>query len=129
MVKKLNRFIEFRSQDEEKNWHFGNYDKDNNEIFYTHTDNEGIYRVTIPIIPETVGEFVVLDSNKKPIYENDIVVCNNGLFDKVGIVKNFHLGWCVFNEDKLIGSLWDYFEFGKVKVIGNIFDNPKFLEE
>ena len=125
----MQRLIEFRGQDEEKNWHFGNYDKDNNEIFYTHTDTEGIHRVTIPIIPETVSEFVVLDSNKKPIYENDIVACDDGIIENIGVVQKYQLDWCVFHQGKAKGRLWWFLQNEKVRVIGNKFDNPELIEK
>ena len=125
----MQRLIEFRGQDEEKNWHFGNYDKDNNEIFYTHIDGTGIHKMTIPIIPETVGEFVDIDSNQKPIYENDIVACDDGIIENIGVVQKCELDWCVFHQGKAKGRLWWFLQNEKVRVIGNKFDNPELIEK
>lgn len=141
----MQRFIEFRGQDEDKNWHFGNYDKDNNEIFYTHIDSEGVHKVSIPIVPETVGQFAnYFDKNGQKIYEGDIIQTDekkryfyttnfysaNGFHftHEKTISKTYnrcvgsHIPQPLFERDLLL-KLDHYY------VIGNIFDNPELLEE
>ena len=126
----MDRIIKFRAQDENFCWHFGNYDQDNQEIFYTHIDADGCHKVNIPIVPATVGEFVAMDSSDNPIYENDIVAANYSHYGKYEnfVVKKHHLDWFLFYNDLPVERLWWFLKYRKVIVVGNIFDNPELLE-
>lgn len=78
---------------------------------------------------DTVGQYIgVDDKNGKEIYEDDVVLSDDG---KVGQVQWFeeHLAfmiWCV--TDNKVYFAYDNV-FSKIEVIGNIFDNPELLEK
>ena len=126
----MDRIIKFKAKDENHCWHFGNYDQDNQEIFYTHIDADGCHKVIVPIVPETVGEFVAMDSSDTPIYEDDIVTANYLNYGKYEnfVVKKHHLDWFLFNDDLPVERLWWFLKYRKVIVVGNIHDNPGLLE-
>ena len=104
------------------------------------------------VIPETVGEFTgIYDINKRKIFENDIIK-SQPYTDRpysqkakskqhIGIVKyhtrhfknRFHeqiydAGWTVEIKDLGKFTYYDWSEFFKCEVIGNIFDNADLLE-
>ena len=104
------------------------------------------------IIPETIGEFTgIYDINKRKIFENDIIK-SQPYTDKpysqrakskqhIGVVKyytrhfknKFHeqiydAGWTVEIKDLGKFTCYDWSEFFKCEVIGNIFDNTDLLE-
>lgn len=123
----MERIIKFKAQDENHCWHFGNYDQDNHEIFYTHIDADGCHRVHIPIVPSTVSEFTGFkDVDDVEIYEGDILQnykCPD-ILPIVGMVNGCWTIDCPENEDEpeLLYRVLAAIPF---KVIGNIFDNPK----
>lgn len=69
----------------------------------------------------------VKDKNEKEIYEDDIILSDDG---KIGQVQWFEehaafMIWCV--TDNKVYFLYDN-DFSKIEVIGNIFDNPELLK-
>lgn len=113
--------------------------------------------VMVEVDPETVGQYTGLkDKNDKEIYEGDIVIMHQFLFDgteyeneiKGVVVYNTDaIAYCLtkVNNDKIReDTLYNQEEFDQVEIpicmfyglhdeswdiIGNIHDNPELLEE
>ena len=72
------------------------------------------------------------DKNGKLIWENDIVIDEQGNFYKAFWQNNYcQFSWvCVKTDVFLIGTKWDLWSIKsfEIEVIGNIFDNPELLE-
>lgn len=83
---------------------------------------------------ETIGQFTGLtDKNGKDIYQHDILQLQ-GKEKKYNCLVdwNINLGaWCISIENKCLGvkPLGEWLREDSFIVIGNIFDNPEFLEE
>lgn len=81
------------------------------------------------IYADTFGQYIgVNDKNGKEIYEDDIVLSDDG---KVGQVQWFeeHLAfmiWCV--TDNKVYFAYDN-DFSNIEVIGNVYENADLLEE
>ena len=90
--------------------------------------DEPMMVATYEVDPDTVGEYVgVNDKSKKKIYDGDVVRVD-------GENENFVVVWVCDTARFGLQSKTQllYFEFGigsKIKVIGNIFDNPNLLRE
>lgn len=78
-----------------------------------------------PVIPETVGQFTgLLDKNDKKIFEGDMVQC------EVEHDSHPHRG-SIMTQVKFIGGYFTPLHASNilsVEIIGNIHDNPEFLE-
>lgn len=112
----------------EANWVYGGIFPQNSggdfAIIYEQTSCEK--RV---VYADTVGQYIgVDDKNGKEIYEDDIVLSDDG---KVGQVQWFeeHLAfmiWCV--TDNKVYFAYDN-DFSKIEVIGNVYENADLLKE
>ena len=123
----MNREIKFRGKDIlHKNWRYGSLAKDEPQKAYYIIDNE--YGIGIDVDENTIGQFTGLhDKNGKEIYEGDIVeITREGIYEKgIVIFKN----GCFFikSKENLLALYNCELNNYKVKVIGNITDNPELL--
>lgn len=86
-------------------------------------DNGGYYRV----IPDTVGQFTGLtDKNGTKIFEGDIcwIDKEDGRYEIIWDNQN---AWFALVSYELYFD-FDSFCLNEIRVIGNIYDNPEFLE-
>lgn len=81
------------------------------------------------VLPETVCQYTGLtDKNGRKIFEGDIVrYLEIGAFGKVVWYEGDYIGFAVDDIDDSFQQ-YDKDLFGKVEVIGNIFDNPELLK-
>jgi uncharacterized phage protein (TIGR01671 family) len=87
----------------------------------------------IEVDPTTICQCTGLkDKNGKLIWENDIVKNEKGNFYKAFWQNNYYqFSWICVKADVLpIGTKWNLWSIKsfEIEVIGNIFDNPDFLE-
>ncbi len=137
----MNREIKFRGKSYfDGRWIFG-------DLFHTigttgdglaiqyYDDEDGW--MTEDIKDVTVGQFTGLkDSEDQEIYEGDIltwrsIICEEDPVETWELPVTFYNGCFCLNDDfdmTLISVIYDSEEFGGVKIIGNIHDNPKLLE-
>ena len=92
--------------------------------------------VTYEVIPETVGQFTgICDKNGNKIFEGDIVHFYDTEWTAGGIATvDFESGKWKINGHytaKLSSMVWlDLYQTGfEYEVIGNIYDNPRLLED
>lgn len=125
------REIKFRAKNTDtKEWVYG-YLADETYINNINT----IDLSSIEVDSDTVGQFTGLkDKNGKEIYEGDILWASDGV---IGYVKGGVRGYCydvVFIKHPAGEECWSLYSTvmddypGKIKVIGNIHDNPELLK-
>ena len=88
----------------------------------------------VEVIPSTICQCTGLkDKNGKLIWENDIVIDDNGnLYKAFWQDRYYQFSWICVKSDKLpIGAKWDFWSIRnyEIEVIGNIFDNPELMNE
>ena len=135
----MKREIEFRGRTAKGEWVYGYHAKFRNfkiEVYSAiipkdEETGEGYMEDLHPVIPETVGQYVgITDKNGKKVYVGDII--------KVYYFNNEYVGKVVFNErtcgfefwyNTVVGAYgekathkWNFAQFDKCEVIGNIFD-------
>lgn len=93
------------------------------------------------VIPETVGEYTGLkDKHGKDIYEGDIlqmwledtVEPNGGFFHKMYVRFTKEKGYVLWGKNMTIEDaepLFDMLEWKECQIVGNIHDDPKFLNQ
>ena len=92
----------------------------------------GIYQPsgTIPIIPETVGQFTGMkDRFGVDVYEGDILAVKDFYGNiKAKSVCTYSHGcfWLQNDEQRII--LYRDLDFGEMQIIGNVHDNPEFIK-
>ena len=131
----MSRKIKFRGKRVDNGeWVYGFViiDPSENIAYIVTIDDSG--RDEIEVIPETVNQYIGLkDDKRKDIYERDIVI-----FDDSDIGGRKHVGEIIWCDDQSLGNLaWGlwvkkrgYLQtdfLGKLKVIGNIYENPELL--
>ena len=88
----------------------------------------------VDVNPDTICQCTGLkDKNGKLIWENDIVIDDNGnLYKAFWQDRYYQFSWICVKSDKLpIGAKWDFWSIRnyEIEVIGNIFDNPELMNE
>ena len=126
----MNKEVKFRGKcNKEGDWYYG-------YLFKTDDGSMGILEKYVPLKElryfevdhDTVGQYIgVDDKNGKEIYEDDIVLSDDG---KVGQVQWFeeHLAfmiWCV-TDNKVYFAYEN--DFSKIEVIGNVYENADLLK-
>lgn len=117
--------IKFRGFNGEK-WLFGNLEIDYKTKQAAISDDRWWRH---PVRFETVGQFTGLtDSTGKGIYEGDLLEMSPTVYDEC---KDFKFPVFYHNGAFIVTGgieLCDFLMFGKVTIIGNIYDNPDLLE-
>lgn len=118
---------------------FRAFDKENKEMLYVSTlflegqfGGEGFGVSNTPyrnIDPETIMQYTELkDKNGVEIYEGDIVLFNEETYE----VKWFDGAYVIKSKNSIRGITLlvnSYSEAYRLKVIGNIYENPELLEK
>ncbi|WP_271006695.1 YopX family protein [Listeria seeligeri] len=134
------RPIEFRAQNINGAWVFGNFNilKEKlgnvtvgNVTAGSYISNSAGAPFAYKVRPETVSQFTGLtDENGKKIFEGDIVEIDvhdhldgNVIKGKVIFLEG---AWLVTDSGSFAISLWS--EINEIEVIGNIHENPELLE-
>lgn len=107
----------------------------NSNMFTRESYNEDLgfenwYKVDQSTICQCTG---LKDKNGKMIWENDIVIDDNGnLYKAFWQDRYYQFSWICVKSDKLpIGAKWDFWSIRsyEIDVIGNIFDNHELMNE
>lgn len=139
----MNREIKFRGRSEYGAFVYGDliqYENGDAAIFEKKLTKYGCEATEIckrtKVNAKTVSQFTGLyDKNGKEIYEGDILGTNESV---IGWVKGGVRGYCydvVYINHLAVESDWPLYGTvkydypGKIKVIGNIYDNKELLEE
>ena len=106
--------------------------KDNGKWVEGYYMDEGYINQPFEVDPETVGPYI--DLADKKIGENDIVEINRENHRYIGVVKlgkynTYHYGFYIdwINGSEMLSEELLYW-LPKIKVIGNIHDNPELLK-
>ena len=126
----MNRTIKFRGKRlDNGEWVYGSLLQGENQCVIATVKGDSInVHECFEVDPTTVGQFIgLLDKNGKEIYEDDIVLSDDG---KVGQVQWFeeHLAfmiWCV-TDNKVYFAYEN--DFSKIEVIGNVYENADLLK-
>lgn len=133
----MEREIKFRAKRADGSaWVYGDLRQENsgNKVIMTNLktweDNGGnvdAYGENIIVNPSTIGQYTGLhDKNGKEIYEGDIVKWDECVADYVRVENKSE----VFYDDSTCSfEPLDEVFYSTFEVIGNIYDNPKLLEE
>ncbi len=130
------REIKFRGKDVfSEKWCYGVYIPAEFTTWREPSISDGYRRKEID--PETIGQYTGhKDVNGIEIYEGDILKIHiegiNGTDETFQSVVKFRMGAWEIDAPEDVSYRFDWMltkEFIKVKVIGNIFDNPELLEE
>lgn len=123
----MNREILFRGKTKKSGeWAEGNY-----EWYHKpekHLISSPYSCATVGVIPETVGQFTGLtDKNGVKIFEGDILYIPY----RYNVEVVFYKGWfCAVYKGAKGETIYNSITaFDDFEVIGNIYDNPKLLEE
>lgn len=105
-------------------WVEGFYVNYRNVIHYILVREEGIF-VWREVDKNTICQYTGLtDKNGNKIWENDVVFYKEiYAIGKVVFMEDTFVFFDKYDGKQYINGMWDKFE-----VIGNIFDNPEFLE-
>ena len=89
----------------------------------------GMHQVDKSTICQCTG---LKDKNGKLIWENDVVIDDNGnLYKAFWQDRYYQFSWICVKSDKLpIGAKWDFWSIRnyEIEVIGSAIDNPELLE-
>lgn len=124
------REIEFRGKSVDSGkWFYGSLviNKDGTCEITDGAEHYGYLRISVQVIPETVGQFTgIIDSYDNKIYEGDVVIANgNKRCGKYTTYVVFNKNCFMLDDNKTI--FIDNMSLINVEVIGNIYDNPEFL--
>lgn len=125
--------IEFRGKTSSGEWHYGYLcfvDAKNDTA--TISVGTGLYIVDIDTVSQWTG---MKDCNGTKIYDGDVIGCEYQDFNGIPHRHIGNIGWCYeygcwtvkgFIQEKLLGDF--LINNRSVKVIGNIYNNPRLLD-
>ena len=116
-----------------KEWLYGFYEVGINpstnrtEAFIQVINDDGKYGMTVGVVPETAGGYVMEGKKGKPVFAGDIVRMRLGNGWVTGVVE-----WDDSYPQYLLRVISDHNDAtvglkSKVEVVGNIYDNPELL--